>query len=352
MTEQLVTGDSIQILPYANPISIENRVDFQKAALSPIQQSRVNALAQQLPTLSSAQSLSNAYILKIPDGMENAHLLKITQGGYASTMVSNETGKFAGTASLYPVEAQVAMLGAFSAMSVVSGQYFLSQINHELGKINQGIDKILEFLYGDKKAELISEVSFTRFAYQNYASIMDHEQQRIATLISLQESRKVAMKDVEFYLTDLNSCINSKDNSDIQAVVEKAFQVKECLELSTQLYVMSNLLEIYISQNSDPKYLEFCKDEMTMYIRKSEKRMLNNFSTLLANIRNAKVSPLKKFDKVPLEKQVEEAVDILGKAEESELQRTLTDAVNASANRTEFCICTDGRAYFRTKNDV
>lgn len=57
-------------------------------------------------------------------------------------------------------------------MSIASGQYFLSEINNNLSAINQKADKILEFLYGDKKAELMSEVSFVNFAYQNYNSIM------------------------------------------------------------------------------------------------------------------------------------------------------------------------------------
>ena len=48
--------------------------------------------------------------------------------------------------------------------------------------MNQSIDEILEFLYGDKRAELISEVGFVKAAYQNYSSIMQHEQQRFAII--------------------------------------------------------------------------------------------------------------------------------------------------------------------------
>ena len=83
-------------------------------------------------------------------------------------------------------------------MSIASGQYFLAEINKELKTINQNIDNILKFFIWGQKAELLAEVSFAGYAYQNYSSIMEHEQQRLATLTNLQESKKVAMKDIEF----------------------------------------------------------------------------------------------------------------------------------------------------------
>ena len=74
-------------------------------------------------------------------------------------------------------------------MAFASGQYFITQVNSELQKINQNIDKILEFLYGDKKAELLSEVSFVKYAYENFSSIMAHDEQRVATIASLQNAK-------------------------------------------------------------------------------------------------------------------------------------------------------------------
>lgn len=100
----------------------------------------------------------------------------------------------------YSMSTQAAIMGMFTAMSVASGQYFLSQINNEMRMMNMKLDEILEFLYGDKKAELMAEMSFIKYAYENYSSIMSHDQQRIATIVSLQEAKKVAMKDIEFIL--------------------------------------------------------------------------------------------------------------------------------------------------------
>lgn len=62
-----------------------------------------------------------------------------------------ENGKFVGLASFYSMSSQTALMGIFTAMSVSSRQYFLSQINNEMRMMNMKIDEILEFLYGDKR---------------------------------------------------------------------------------------------------------------------------------------------------------------------------------------------------------
>ena len=142
------------------------------------------------------------------------------------------------------------------------------------------IDKILEFLYGDKKAELMAEVSFVKYAYQNFSSIMKFDVQRIATIGSLQSAKKVAMKDIEFYMSDLESTANSKGSGDIVSLVNRAFQIKESLELSMQLYGMSSILETYYAQNRELVYLEHIEAEVISYIDKCEKRMLSSFSIL------------------------------------------------------------------------
>lgn len=56
---------------------------------------------------------------------------------------------------IYLLAVQAIICGAFISMAIVSGQYFLSQINNELKMIKYNLDKILGFLYGDKKVNTI-----------------------------------------------------------------------------------------------------------------------------------------------------------------------------------------------------
>ena len=327
----------------------EDKSRFTKLKLDQGQKMRINALLQHVPAVMAANTLANAYTVTFPEGVPHV-LTTLKQGGYG-TMVQGEGGRFVGSASLYHLGDQAMMLGVFSAMSVATGQYFLSEINKEMKMINLKLDKILEFLYGDKKAELMSEISFAKYAYQNYSSIMAHDQQRIATLISLQEAEKVAMKDIEFYMGDLNSAVNSdvKNFGDIEEMARKAFQIKDSLEVSTQLYIMSSLMEVYFAENHDPDYIKNLDTDMTSYIDKSEKRILTSFSVLQRRISDYKGKPLEKFDKTEYEKQISDKIDSLNNGEESEERKFLHSSLRASSERAQYFVNSTGDVYLKTR---
>lgn len=336
---------NFEIIPCDKMVDVDHDHRFKKLSLTETQKIQMGGLIQQLPIMLAASSLSGAYTIQFPAGI-SGHLIQYRAGG-VGTPIQGAGGKIVGHASLEAASSQTAVLGAFSVMAVVSGQYFLAQINDELKTMNQNIDKILEFLYGDKRAELISEVSFVKSAYQNYSSIMDHEAQRIATLISLQESKKVAIKDIEFYMSDLDSMVNAKSGSDIIPWMEKIFQIKDCLELSMQLYSMSSLLEIYYSQNYEADYISNVEEESVIYIGKCEKRMLGSFSKLSAFIQTYKEGPLRKIDKPALEKKVNLVIDSYGKGTESEIVKSIRSVVHAPEEKTEYYIASDGSVYLK-----
>lgn len=344
--DNIAVSENFEIIPCDHMTDIESKPGFKKLELTSSQKIQMGGLMQQLPAVVAAEALSSCYMVQFPDGLPHV-LTQLKQGGF-STMVKGENGRIAGTASLYPVEVQAAVLGAFNVMSIVSGQYFLAQINSELRTMNQNIDKILEFLYGDKKAELISEVSFVKSAYRNYSSVMEHEQQRFATLVGLQEAKKVAMKDIEFYMSDLDSTVNAKSSSDVVSWTDKVFQIKECLELSIQLYSMSSLLEIYYSQNYDESYISDIEEESATYIGKCEKRMLSSFSKLSTHIQTFKEGPLKKIDKPALEKKVNLVIDSFSRGTESEILRSIRSVLHASEAKTEYYVTNNGDLYLKT----
>lgn len=307
----------------------------------------LSSLVHNIPSVVAANSLANAYAVKFPDGIQHT-LVKLKQGGYMS-FFKDGNGKFGGTASLYKLESQAAMLGIFSAMAVASSQYFLTQINNELKMINMNIDKILEFLYGNMKAELIAEVSFVQYAYQNFDSIMSSNDQVSATISSLQSSKKIAMKDIEFYLTDLDSTVNNKDDSMIDKYTEKALQLKGSLELAMQLYGVSSILELYYSQNFNPSLVQFIEKQMSFYIDKCEKRMLSCFSVLNNRLTNQNKNRLfaKKSDMASHMQTVKNIVCDLGNAEESSLRTSFRTILHGLNKCTEYYVTNDGDVFLK-----
>lgn len=347
----VIEKDAIQEIEAIGNFQIEpikENINFDKGytqlKLNQQQKGQMSALMQSIPSLAATSMLGKSYVVKFPNGLPHS-LTALNQGGLGSMI--QENGKFVGSASLYSAAPQAAFLGAFTVMSIASSQYFLAQINSELNVMKMNIDKILEFLYGDKKAELISEVSFVKYAYHNYGTIMEHTMQVEATISNIQNARKVAMKDIEFYICDLDSLVNGKDNTDIMSLTERAFQIKESLQLSMQLYGMSNILEIYYSQNHEAEYIKYIDAEMLSYIDKCEKRLLSCFSILGRRINDYKGTILKKIDKTTYVKMVGEFVDSLNCGEESALRKSLRLSLWASSKTTEFYVKENGVIYLK-----
>lgn len=324
---------------------LPNKNKLKKLELTSAQKVHISALYQELPSMMASQTLANAYILNLPKGVSISDLMHYKNGGLG-TPYFGEHG-IAGHAPLHSIHQQAVLMSTFNIMSMASGQYFLSEINNNLTVINQKADKILEFLYGDKKAELISELCFVNSAYQNYSSIMAYDSQRTATIIGLQGARKTAIKDIEFYMSDLDSLVKTKDASGLEQFVDRAFKIKDCLQLSAQLYCMSNILEVYYSQNMESDYIHYVEKDILAYIDRCEKRLLSSFAAIEMYVTNFKGSPLKKIDKSVYEKRIGEYVELLGSGKEF-VERKPIQSVLQSCLQEHVCyLDREGEAYLK-----
>ncbi|MEY8573707.1 hypothetical protein AALD01_04750 [Oscillospiraceae bacterium 21-37] len=336
------------IIPCDMAMDISPANGFTKLELDSAQKIQIGALLQQLPSMAATNQMPKLYTVTFPDGVSGKLMeLKKTELVGKTTSIIDD-GKIKGTAALNSLDNCTLAMGCFTAMSIASSQYFLKKINDELRMMRMGIDKILEFLYGDKKAELMAEVSFIRYAYENYISIMECSAQRAATITSLQSARKIAMKDIEFYIGDLESTIKGRDGKDISSLVEKAFQLKESLEFSMQLYGMSSLLEVHYAQNYDRSYLKYVDNDISVYIDKCEKRMLGNFSSLRTLVDSAKEMPFKKIAKTDILERIDGLVESLGRGEESDMRRSLRAGLNAATQKADYYMTADGVVYMKT----
>lgn len=338
-------GD-FEIIPCEKLPNFGNSNLFAKLELSSAQKMQVSALLQHAPSAAASGIMAKAYMVKFPKGLPHT-LTKLHQGGVGS--IIRENGKIVGSASFYSLQTQAIVLGAFTAMSVITGQFFLVQINKELNKINMKLDEILAFLYGDKKAELIAEMKFVKYAYENYSSIMSHEQQRIATIASLQEARKVAMQDIEFYIYDLENTVGelpqSRGYAGLVPKIKKSFQTQECLELSQQLYIMSSMMEIYFAQNQDTEYSKFIEKDILESINKCNRRMLKCFSTLSRDVEKSKEKQAENDDKSKQKQSITSLIASLENEEETPMQKEVRLALNA--NKTEYYLTGDGDIFIK-----
>ncbi|MGI6095373.1 MAG: hypothetical protein ACOYBL_08080 [Lachnospiraceae bacterium] len=334
-----------ELVPSDTKYDFEDKSRFTQLSLSDTQKMHLSAAYQHFPSMVAAGTLAQAYIARFPEGLPHT-LTALKQGGFGS-MIQGERG-FVGTASFFPVNAQAIFLSTFTAMSVASGQYFLAKINSQLDVIQRRLGEILDFLYGDKKAELMAEISFTKYAFENYASIMTHESQRAATITSLQSAKKVAMNDIEFYIHDLSSTVESQEK-DLEKVLDKTEQIRDSLHLSLELYAMSSLMEVYYAQNFDSSYLQYVQQEVEGYIEKCETRMLSNFNLLRGKIigNNKKTSlPLGKGkDSTALGQRSLELTESVSDNNTKALRELIASSLCVASQPTEYYLTADGNIY-------
>lgn len=352
--EALINEGVLEVKANDKIISIEDNPKYKKIELSSAQKARMTDLVNKMPVLLSsgekaalagAFAGSDLYVMTLPKGMRNMVMRFKDGSGYGNTL-SFPNGRFAMQSPLQRVDiskqlvSQAIVSTAFAAMAVATSQYYLNEINNRLDRMSLAVDKILEFLYGDKKAELMAEVTFTKYAMNNFSAIMEQECQRIATISSLHQARIVAMKDVDFYISDLEAIINSNDWMPDR--VKKAIQIEDSLSLALQLCVMSIILEINYSQNFNKEYLKYIEDDMSLYIDKCEKTIIGLFNKLQAFIPNGK-----RYDKDALHSEVDKVLEKYGGGE-SELTKSLRSGVRTSNEPAVYYLSPNGDIYIKT----
>lgn len=284
--------------------ALQNRADFElseveinynlndqhryiRVPLSPSQRAHWDLFIQQIPQQFAAARVGTAYRITFPKGLPHT-LIQLQQGGYGSMI--QQAGSFVGSASFYSMLAEGATLSAFSVLSAVTGQYFLNRINRELTMVNKELNDILGFLYGEKKAELLAEVNFVRYAQANFGTIMLQESQRNAVLIGLQEAKRISIKDMEFYIADMERLASEPTGEfdDFLWAKQQTLRARDCVELSSQLYAASSILEMCYSQNFDTTYVEYVRNELDYYIERSDNQIQTSCVNLYDKISNSK----------------------------------------------------------------
>ena len=111
---------------------------------------------------------------------------------------------------------------------------------------------------------------------------MEHSEQRIATISGLQNSQKIAMKDIEFYINDIQSKAEGiyKHHDEFEEAATTANHNHQSLESAVQLLIVSSVLEAIISGNSDSSYLDNLEEMLTDCSIRCSKNMYAYFKML------------------------------------------------------------------------
>ena len=156
--------------------------------------------------------------------------------------------------------------GVFSAMSMITGQYYMTQINNNLGQIEEGVAAIQKFLEDDKKSQLESEEEFLKQVQQMLPFILDNESQKQSTITSIQKIKIDSLAGINFYkrqINDLKDIDVKKDKAEevISNIQRISFLISEYW-YSLYLYSFASCLEPVVAQNFDIDYIAFVKTDV------------------------------------------------------------------------------------------
>lgn len=336
--------DALTIEPSKSVLDLDNASKFKKLSLNRQQLAQVSELTRYLPAAAATamSATQDIYVMTIPKGLQYTLAEFRKYPGYMNTF-RNEEGRFVKQGVLQKVTGSPAVLGAFTTVAAVSGQYFLAEINSEMRMMKQGIDDIMEFLNDEKQSELLAEVSFVKYALQNYNSIIQCDAQRIATIAGLQSAKKIANKNVEFYTRALDS---SLADNDVFKSVDSAAKAKDSLDLSMQLSAMSTLLEVYYSQNFDPGYLSWIEDSETRYIMNHNSKVNDIFNRLTGRLDNRGNGFLRKDDRrAEYHNKLLKLLETVNTSDEPALCGTLRSGLRVITDETKLYFTKDSDVY-------
>ena len=247
--------------------------------------SKMSAVFQYMPGLAAnnttysnasvnSKMMEGAYKVIIKDGMHLAKS-KATDGAFRGTLLSDATKQVSGQAELLkidPIELSKTpqyALGVFSALSMATGQYFLTEINNRLNSLESQVGDVQAFLADDKRSKLFACEQILNEIFQNMQAIKNNESEKQATLVEIKTIKREAIGDMQFFNSRLakdRSSLSVNDKKEI--IVETVNKIGETLPqywCSLSVYSKACLLEIMLSDNDDPEFLAHTQDNLLKY---------------------------------------------------------------------------------------
>lgn len=220
------------------------------------------------------------YRVIFPAGLPHT-LMQYKTGGFGTPIVG-EKGGIVGHASLQSVQPQIMLEMTFALMAAATQQYYLASIDSKLSIISRNTNQILDFLYGEKASDLASEISFVRYVADNFTELALSAETRTATLASLQESYKTAVKNIDFYLREIQvraHRFGAKSSEDVKNIHE-FLEMCRNLEMSRQLLVLSRILESALIGNFSKSYEKYILDEVILLSNRCNNQLNSCFGSI------------------------------------------------------------------------
>ena len=254
-------------------VTVEEMTDCHYRKVTGDELAHINQIFQYVPQIATNGITRNAveaafkaategtYRVRLGAGM---HLCRshLTPGAYRAVGLSNANNKIMGNAELFANDAVLTVsnapqiaLGIFNVASMVTGQYFMSQVNSKLASLTTSVEKLEKMLDAQRHGELkaiAQELEDIREKSEYIIADTDKTNEAISQLHDIQRVASKSMNtSQELVMNELKSC-GDKDKVDVIKVhIESVVKYLIEYQYATQIYGIATLLEVHMRNITD-----------------------------------------------------------------------------------------------------
>lgn len=251
---------------FLNVMKVENEEINNKKCIGSL--TKVNMFMQQLPlavNIAQNQINSNAYKIVFPEGA--AGTLMRYRNGMLGTPLIGDNGKITAHAGLVPIDnISLTPLMIFSAMSAITGQYFMAKIDEGLESLTKNVKEIIDVIYDEKESDNFATYNFCEYVKSNMQLILGNEALKLSTLTNLQATNNKMCANILFYSKSIDRKIESITNvtkklkltgnrlSEMEELSTAVFGLITQQHLSFELFCIGKVYEIQVAEIYDESY--------------------------------------------------------------------------------------------------
>lgn len=260
--------------------TIEEMTDRHYRKVTGDEFSRINQLFQYVPQIAANVISKNAidtafkaategtFRVRLGAGM---HLCRshLTPGAYRAVGLSNATNQIAGNAELFANDAGLTVsnasqiaLGVFNVASMVTGQYFMSQVNSKLTSLAMSVGKLEKMLDAQRHGELKAIAQELEDIREKSKHIIVDTNKTNEAINQIHDIQRTAGKSMntsqELVMSELKSLKKDDKVDTIKSHLESVVKYLVEYQYAAQIYGIATLLEVQMRNITDP-------DELTMF---------------------------------------------------------------------------------------
>ncbi|NLV29208.1 MAG: hypothetical protein GXY57_03530 [Erysipelotrichaceae bacterium] len=161
-------------------------------------------------------------------------------------------------------------LNAFNALSVVTGQYFMAQVNAKLSVIKNGIDDIKQYIDAVKQSELEAALQELNEIIRHLQFIKKDTERTRGTIVQIEDVRKVARRNINLYSNQIQKVIKRASKTDSENVITKNTddlrQYMIQYRYAVYVYNLAQILKIYLNDITDVEELSMFLNEISLTV--------------------------------------------------------------------------------------